>query len=173
MAHNDLHCLPYSFDFWLRPLFGKMVLTRFKDWIHFRNSGMKGFRGIYFKDFPPFIKRETTFVISCLLLCTPCPSEKGEQILSFWSRPGFSEEGKTILTELPPLKVYQFSLKSHLLLFTLYSTLDKTFNWRHIEIFFLFFPEKRFDISCKFSAWNVKSYFLGKIRKILQNSICW
>ena len=53
------------------------------------------------------------------------------------------------------------------------STLDKIFS-RHFEIFFfLFFPEKRFDIPCKLSplkticqfARNVKTGFLGKKKK--------
>ena len=30
-SHQDLHCLLFCSDFWLRPLFGIMVLTRFKD----------------------------------------------------------------------------------------------------------------------------------------------
>ena len=42
-SHQDLHCLPFCFDFWLRPLFRTMVRIRFKDGrVHFRNSGMKG-----------------------------------------------------------------------------------------------------------------------------------
>ena len=40
-SHQDLHSLPFCFEFWLRSLFGTMVLTRFKDGrVHFRNSGM-------------------------------------------------------------------------------------------------------------------------------------
>ena len=51
------------------------------------------------------------------------------------------------------------------------STLGKTFSRQRIEIFFyFFFPENRFDISCKLSriCMNVKSCFLGKIRKYHQ-----
>ena len=44
-------------------------------------------------------------------------------------------------------------------------------------IFFLFFLKIGFDTSCKLSlrqfAWSVKSYFLGKIRKIVLNVVCW
>ena len=39
-----------------------------------------------------------------------------------------------------------------------------------------FFPKKTwFDISCKLSpiCINIKSYFLGKIRKLFQNVVCW
>ena len=56
------------------------------------------------------------------------------------------------------------------------STLGKIFCRRHFEIFFLFFPEKKdltFHANCLLRrqfAWNVKSCFLGKIRKI--SSIC-
>ena len=41
-SHQDLYCLPFSFDFGLGSLFGSMVLTRFKGGkVHVRNSGMK------------------------------------------------------------------------------------------------------------------------------------
>ena len=44
-SHQDLHCLPFCFDFWLSLLVGTMVLSRFKDRrVHFRNSVMKGKR---------------------------------------------------------------------------------------------------------------------------------
>ena len=37
-SHQDLHCLPFCFDFGLRHLFGTMVLARFKDGrVHDRN----------------------------------------------------------------------------------------------------------------------------------------
>ena len=37
-SHKDLHCLPFHFDFLLRPLFATMVLSRFKDGrVYFRN----------------------------------------------------------------------------------------------------------------------------------------
>ena len=47
-AHNELsqqdpHCLQFYFNFWLGPLSGTMVLTRFKDGsVYLRNLGMKG-----------------------------------------------------------------------------------------------------------------------------------
>ena len=53
----------------------------------------------------------------------------------------------------------------------LLSTLGKIFSRQHTEIFFLFFPNKQdltFHANClQWSqfAWNIKSCFLGKIRK--------
>ena len=41
---------------------------------------------------------------------------------------------------------------------------------------FFFFRKIEFDIICKLShkvAWNIKSYFLGKVRKISWNVVCW
>ena len=41
-SHQDLHCSAVCLDFRLRPLFGTMVLTRFKDGrVHFRDTGLK------------------------------------------------------------------------------------------------------------------------------------
>ena len=43
LSHQDLHYLPFCFDFRLRPLFVTLVLTRSKDGqVHFRNTGVKG-----------------------------------------------------------------------------------------------------------------------------------
>ena len=43
--HQDLRCLPFCFDFGLRPLFGTMALTRFKDRrFYFRHSGVNGLK---------------------------------------------------------------------------------------------------------------------------------
>ena len=46
-----------------------------------------------------------------------------------------------------------------------------------LMILFLFFPENRIwhfmQIVRRQFAWNVKSCFLGKIRKIFQNVCCW
>ena len=46
--------------------------------------------------------------------------------------------------------------------------------------FFFFFPQKKHDLTfyanfllLRQFAWNVKAYFLEKIRKILQNIVCW
>ena len=53
------------------------------------------------------------------------------------------------------------------------------FSRRQIDDIFLIFPSKQdltFHANCllwRQFAWNVKSYFLGKIRKIFQNVICW
>ena len=53
---------------------------------------------------------------------------------------------------------------------------------KEISLIFFFYCSKkiRFDFLCKLSpllrrqfALNVKSYFLGKIRKLFQNVICW
>ena len=51
---------------------------------------------------------------------------------------------------------------------------SKIFSRRHTEIFFLFSQKTGLDISCKLSqwrqcAWNVKSCFLGKIKKNITN----
>ena len=43
--------------------------------------------------------------------------------------------------------------------------IDKT-NWRYIYIFFFW----KIGSDTK---WSVKSYFLGEIRKIFQNVVCW
>ena len=46
--------------------------------------------------------------------------------------------------------------------------LDKNSSIRHFEIFFVTFPRKqdlRFDANCPLDTLNVKSCFLGKIRK--------
>ena len=61
------------------------------------------------------------------------------------------------------------------------STLSKIFSRQHFEIFFLFLPENRIDISCKigdnlhemsilFSGMKCQSCFLRKIRK--RSRIC-
>ena len=60
----------------------------------------------------PFLTRETTFVTSYLLSCTP-HSEKGSTLKGgskfFPFRvDSFSEGKQTVLTELPPLNMYQF-----------------------------------------------------------------
>ena len=74
-----------------------------------------------------------------------------------------------------PFCVWQFILVlfKQVVVLTL-SILGKIFSKRHIGIFFLFSPENRFGISCKFSpmeqfAWNIKSCFLGEIRKNVIN----
>ena len=42
-SHHDIHCLTFSFDFWLRALFEIMVLTGCEDQsVHFWSSGLKG-----------------------------------------------------------------------------------------------------------------------------------
>ena len=47
------------------------------------------------------------------------------------------------------------------------SMLGKNFRG-HFEIFFLFFPRKKdFTFLRRQFAWNVKAYFLGKIRKTI------
>ena len=57
------------------------------------------------------------------------------------------------------------------------SSLGKIFSRQHIKIFFLFFPENRFWHfmlqNLRQFAWNVKSCFLGKLRKSCQCVICW
>ena len=69
-----------------------------------------------------------------------------------------------------------FSKKIYKLTFTTlwaFSADDK------MMLFFLFFPRKQdltFHANClrrRQFAWNVKSCFLGKIRKIFQNVVCW
>ena len=40
--HEDLHCLPFCFDFGMRRLLGTMAVSKFRDGIfHFRNSVVK------------------------------------------------------------------------------------------------------------------------------------
>ena len=59
-----------------------------------------------------------------------------------------------------------------------YTTLGKFSRW-HIDSIFLIFPRKQdltFHANClqwRQFAWNAKSCFLGKIRKIFQNVVCW
>ena len=46
-SHQDLHCLPFCFDFCRRPFFGTMVLTRFKDGRSTSETqGRKGYENI-------------------------------------------------------------------------------------------------------------------------------
>ena len=53
------------------------------------------------------------------------------------------------------------------------------FSRRQNDVLFLIFPRKQdltFHANCLLRrqfAWNVKSCFLGKIRKIFQNVVCW
>ena len=53
------------------------------------------------------------------------------------------------------------------------------FSRRQNDVIFLIFPRKQdltFHANCLLRrqfAWNVKSCFLGKIRKIFQNVVCW
>ena len=60
----------------------------------------------------------------------------------------------------------------------IYHSLD-SFSRRQIDDIFLIFPRKQdftFHANCLLRrqfAWNVKSCFLGKIRKIFQNVVCW
>ena len=43
LSHQDPHYLQFYFNFWMGPLSGTMVLTRFIDGrVYFRNAGMKG-----------------------------------------------------------------------------------------------------------------------------------
>ena len=62
--------------------------------------------------------------------------------------------------------------------FNLFHSLGK-FNWRQIYAFLHIFPRKQdltFPENClcwRQFAWNVKSCFLGKLRKIFQDVICW
>ena len=59
-------------------------------------------------DFLPFLPGETTFVMSCLLYNTCLAlQERGLLKLLFKYTPN-QKGSKTILTEIPPLKVYQF-----------------------------------------------------------------
>ena len=64
------------------------------------------------------------------------------------------------------------------LLFNLYHSLG-IFSRRQNDVIFLIFPRKQdltFHANCLLRrqfAWNVKSCFLGKIRKIFQNVVCW
>ena len=56
------------------------------------------------------------------------------------------------------------------------STLGKVFSRRYFEIFFLFFPEKGFDISCKVSSketicMKCQILFSGKNKKNKKNII--
>ena len=81
-----------------------------------------------------------------------------------------------------PLGLFQF-VSDRAMTFTAYfplntlilGMLSKNFSGRHFEIFSLFFSWKRALTShanClhrRQFAWNVKSYFLGKIRKISSN----
>ena len=63
-------------------------------------------------------------------------------------------------------------------LFNLYHSLGIFSRWQ-IDDIFLIFPRKQdltFDANCLLRrqfAWNVISCFLGKIRKIFQNVVCW
>ena len=44
-SHQNLHCLPFHFDFRLKPLFASVDVSKFKDGrVHFRNLGVKGLR---------------------------------------------------------------------------------------------------------------------------------
>ena len=44
-SHQDLHCLPFCFNFTLEPLFASGDKSKFKDGrVHFRNSDVKGLR---------------------------------------------------------------------------------------------------------------------------------
>ena len=58
-------------------------------------------------------------------------------------------------------------------------TLSKIFCRRHFKIFFSYFSKKKvftFHTKCllrKQFAWNVKAYFLGKIKKYHQFVVCW
>ena len=62
--------------------------------------------------------------------------------------------------------------------FNLYHSLG-IFSRRQNDVIFLIFPRKQdltFHANCLLRrqfAWNVKSCFLGKIRKIFQNVVCW
>ena len=65
-----------------------------------------------------------------------------------------------------------------ILYINLYHSLGIFSRWQTDDIF-LIFPRKQdltFQANCLLRrqfAWNVKSCFLGKIRKIFQNVICW
>ena len=69
---------------------------------------------------PYSLVRETLFVISCLTSYTQAPFEKGSSLKNRaewvgWGRGiqiTFQEGAKIILTELPPLQVYHFAIKS-------------------------------------------------------------
>ena len=46
-SHRDLHCNSVI-DFWLKPLFVTMDVSKFRDGgVNFKNSGVKGFMGIF------------------------------------------------------------------------------------------------------------------------------
>ena len=72
---------------------------------------------------------------------------------------------------------YQYFLVEKMCL-NLYHSLG-IFSRRQIDDIFLIFPRKQdltFHANCLLRrqfAWNVKSCFLGKIRKIFQNVVCW
>ena len=58
----------------------------------------------------------------------------------------------------------------------IYNAVGKFSRWQTDDIFLIFSEKIGIDssyiLSPRQSAGNVKSYFLGKIRKIYQNNIC-
>ena len=77
---------------------------------------------------------------------------------------------------LLPMSFFCVSLLNNMVVCLTLNTLGKIFSRRHIKIVFLIFPRKEdltFHANCLHQrqfAWNVKTYFLGKIRKNI--SIC-
>ena len=78
-------------------------------------------------DFLRFLTRKTTFATSCLLFCTQGPfwkgviskrKEFGSKFFSFREDP-FQKGTQSILTDLPPLKVYPFPLSASRIFWTL------------------------------------------------------
>ena len=75
------------------------------------------------------------------------------------------------------IRRYQIKIET-CFLFNLYHSLG-IFSRRQNDVIFLIFPRKQdltFHANCLLRrqfAWNVKSCFLGKIRKIFQNVVCW
>ena len=74
-------------------------------------------RVLSFQVFIYLFTKETTFVTSCLLSCTPSPfwkgsSLKGKNLLPNYfilEQTPFQKEGKTILAELTPLNLHSYS----------------------------------------------------------------
>ena len=98
-----------------------------------------------------------------------CPHRQDRADLHLFLAPNIPENRQQAYCEL-----HSF----HLFLFNLYHSLG-IFSRRQTGDIFLIFPRKQdltLHANCLLRrqfAWNVKSCFLGKIRKIFQNVVCW
>ena len=107
------------------------------------------------------------FYVATILALSSPPVEYTRQLFS--PREGFSNSSVQHHRERKIKRIQRFNL---------YHSLG-IFSRRQNDVIFLIFPRKQdltFHANCLLRrqfAWNVKSCFLGKIRKIFQNVVCW